>query len=73
MRFLKEGDKGKAVCHKCGFTIITYHIRDVDFSDNHGIVKNIIAGICDKCNEVISIPRQSMPQIKEDYNKALNN
>lgn len=68
MRVIKEGDKGKAICHKCGITTTTYNLRDVDFSDNCGIVKNIIASVCDKCNEVVSIPRQSVPKIKNEYN-----
>jgi len=71
MRVLKEGDKGKAICEVCGLTTTTYALRDVDFSDKRGTVKNIIVGVCDKCKKVASIPSQSVPQIKSEYNKTL--
>jgi hypothetical protein len=71
MRVVKEGDKGKAVCEFCGLSTTTYALRDVDFSDKRGTVKNIIVGVCDKCGGVASIPSQSVPQIKSEYNKTL--
>lgn len=70
MRIVKEGDKSKAVCQFCGLVAITYNLRDVPFSDNNGIVRNILAGVCDKCDNVASIPRQSTPKIKAAYNEV---
>jgi len=70
MKIVKEGDKSKAVCQFCGLVAITYNLRDVPFSDNNGIVRNILAGVCDKCGNVASIPRQSTPKIKAAYNEA---
>jgi hypothetical protein len=70
MRFVKEGEKSKAVCDNCGLTTITYALRDLDFSDKSGTVKDVLAGVCDTCNEVIVIPAQSTPQIKTEYNKV---
>ncbi|MFN8672916.1 MAG: hypothetical protein U0457_12645 [Candidatus Sericytochromatia bacterium] len=70
MRFVKENDKGKAVCSSCGLTTITYLLKDVPFSNKSGTVKNILAGVCDKCNEVITIPAQSTAAIKSEYNKT---
>ena len=64
MRVLKEGEKGRAICNECRLTTTTYMLRDVEFSNKRGTVKNIIVGVCDKCNEVASIPSQSVPQIK---------
>ena len=69
MIVVKECDKGKTICHKCGLTTTTHNLRHVDFNDNRGFVKNITAGICDKCNEVVSIPSQSILQIRSEYNK----
>ena len=58
-------DKGKAICEDChGLVGITYKLRDVPFNDGSGIVKNILSGVCDKCNQVICIPHQSTPAIK---------
>lgn len=70
MRFVKEGEKGKAICNSCGLTTTTYLLRDVDFSDKSGTVKGILAGVCDVCNEVIVIPAQSTAKIKTEYNKV---
>ncbi len=70
MRFVKEGEKGKAICNLCGVTTITYSLRNVDFSDKSGTVKDILTGVCDNCKEVISIPAQSTAKIKAEYNKV---
>lgn len=70
MRFVIEGEKGKAICNSCGVTTITYSLRNVDFSDKSGTVKDILAGVCDRCNEVVSIPAQSTAKIKAEYNRV---
>lgn len=69
MRFVKEGEKSKAICDSCGLTEITYLLRNVDFNDKSGVVKDILVGVCGKCEEIISIPAQSTAQIKSEYNK----
>lgn len=70
MRIVKEGDKRQVICHNCGRSEATYLLRNVDFSDKSGTVKNILAAVCDKCHEVVSIPAQSTPKIKAEYNKT---
>lgn len=69
MRFVKEGEKSKALCNSCGVTEITYLLKNVDFSDKSGTIKDILVGVCDKCDEIITIPAQSTAQIKSEYNK----
>jgi hypothetical protein len=69
MRIVKEGDTRQVICHNCGKGQATYLLRDVDFNDKSGTVKNILAAVCDKCHAVVSIPAQSTPKIKEEYNK----
>ncbi|WPD76542.1 hypothetical protein OGM23_04045 [Dickeya fangzhongdai] len=70
MRIVKEGDKRQVICHNYGRSEATYLLRDVDFDDNSGTVKNILAAVCDKCHEVVSIPAQSTPKIKAEYKKT---
>ncbi len=70
MRIVKEGDTRKVLCHSCGPSQATYLLRDVDFSDKSGTVKNILAAVCDKCGQVVSIPSQSTPKIKAEFNKV---
>ncbi|MBP2167344.1 hypothetical protein J2125_000536 [Erwinia toletana] len=67
MRIVKEGDTRKVLCHQCGQSTATYRLRDVNFSDGSGMVKNILAGVCDQCDEVVSIPAQCTPQIKTAF------
>lgn len=67
---LKSGDKSKALCHNCKYLVsTTFQFRNVPFSDTGEIAKNILAGVCDECDSVVSIPYQSTPDIKEAYNK----
>ena len=60
----KEGDKRQVICHNCGRSEATYLLRNVDLNDKSGTVENILSAVCDKCNEVVSIPAQSTPAIK---------
>jgi len=70
MKIVRENDRGKALCDKCGLVTTTFKLRDVPFDDDSGIAKKILAGVCDKCHAVVSIPHQSTPQIKVEYDKA---
>lgn len=66
MKILKVGDTQKAVCEHCkSFESITFKLRDVPFSDKSGIVKNVLVGVCDKCDSVAVLPHQSTPAVKK--------
>ena len=68
MKIYKVGDKQKAVCESCQtMTQTTFMLRDVPFNDNSGVVKNVLAGVCDTCDEVVLIPHQSTPAIKKQF------
>lgn len=70
MKILKVGDKEKAVCNNCeAFVNTTYLLRDVPFSDNSGIVKNILVGVCDCCDSVVTLPYQSTPAVRKQLEK----
>ena len=56
MKVYHEGDKAQALCHDDGPVTVTYGYRDVPFNDGNGVAKNIMAGICDRCGQVIVIP-----------------
>ena len=67
MHIYKVNDEGKAYCEKCNtIANITYQLRDVPFSDSSGIVKDILAGVCNECGMVTTIPHQSVPAIKRE-------
>ncbi|MEI6541981.1 MAG: hypothetical protein WCL60_00565 [Methylococcales bacterium] len=70
MNILMVGDKGKAACDECkSFVNTTYKLRNVPFSDNSGIVKNVLVGVCDCCGSVVALPHQSTPAVKRQLEK----
>jgi hypothetical protein len=65
MKLYEEGEKSKAICSHCKQLVgTTFLRRDVPFSDGKGMVKNILAAVCDACGRVIAIPAQSTPAIR---------
>lgn len=69
MKFINEWDKGKAICSSCVLTTTTYLLRNLDFSDKSWVAKDILSGVCDTCNQVITIPSQSTEKIKSELMK----
>ena len=66
MKVLKVGDTKKAACNSCeSFENITFKLRDTPFSDGSGIVKNVLVGVCDRCDLVAVLPHQSTPAVKK--------
>jgi metal-responsive CopG/Arc/MetJ family transcriptional regulator len=65
MKLYRAGEKSKGLCEHChGIVDATFHYRDVPFNDGSGVVKDILALVCDVCDEVIATPAQSTPAIK---------
>ncbi|MFF7064272.1 hypothetical protein [Pseudomonas sp. NPDC008258] len=66
MKILFEGDSGKALCEHCQAVVPTrYTRRDVPFSDGRGVAKDILVGVCTRCEVVVALPPQSTPAIHE--------
>ena len=65
MKLLFKDDKGRAMCPECGLSSTTYLYKDVPISESDLIVKDILVGVCDQCEQVVTIPAQSTPAIKE--------
>jgi hypothetical protein len=66
MKILKVGDTQKAICEHCkSFESVTFKLRDVPFSDKSGVVKNVLVGVCNKCDLVAVLPHQSTPAVKK--------
>ncbi len=67
MRIFKVGDSQKALCGSCrSLENATFMLRDVPFSDGSGVVKNVLVGVCDKCDHVSILPHQSTPVVKKE-------
>lgn len=70
MKIFKVGDSLKAACENCkSFENATFQLRDVPFSDGRGIVKQVLVGVCDKCDSVTVLPHQSTPLVKRQLEK----
>jgi hypothetical protein len=66
MKIWKEGDTGEAICDTCERRVATtYAYRSVHLRQTGANVENVLVGVCDECDEVASIPAQSVPRLKE--------
>ncbi|MFC1777441.1 hypothetical protein ACFL3I_08875 [Pseudomonadota bacterium] len=66
MKILRVGDTQKAACSECkSFVTVTFKLRTVPFSDGIGAVKNVLVGVCDRCDCVAVLPHQSTPVVKK--------
>lgn len=62
------GDKSKAICENCkGVVPTTFAVRDVPFSDWSTVAESILVAVCDHCDDVVAIPAQSIPSIREAW------
>ncbi|TMV02600.1 hypothetical protein FGK63_20445 [Ruegeria sediminis] len=60
------GDKSRAICPDCEQIVsTTLERQDVSLDDGSGTVPGILAGVCDQCGTVVSIPAQSAPVIRQ--------
>lgn len=72
IKLYEDGEKSKAICTRCKQLVSTTFMRcDVPLSDGKGEVKNILAAICDVCSEVVAVPAQSTPAIREARQKEV--
>lgn len=73
MKQLEEGSKSKSVCDNCRKLVdTTMKFRNVPFSDGSGQVESILAGVCDSCDRVVSVPHQSTGAIKNAIEEQKN-
>jgi len=70
MKLYLEGQKSKAMCETDGVVSTTFRYRDVPFSEGPGVAKGILAGVCDQCCRVVSIPAQSTPAVRRARGNA---
>ncbi len=64
------GQKSKAICECCEKIVTTtFKYRDVKIKDKDIVVPHLLVGVCDTCDETVSIPSTATPQIKEALNK----
>lgn len=65
VKLYQPGDKSRAVCPHCAKLVTTtFNYRDVPFDDGSGTVRDILTAVCDECAQVVAVPAQSTPAIR---------
>jgi hypothetical protein len=61
-----EGDVASTTCTVCGKQVkARYETRDIRMNRSRVTFSNILVGVCSECDSMISLPRQSIAQIRE--------
>ena len=67
---IKEGTERIRFCYEClDMREMTATKTDVPFSDNSGVVKDILVYVCNTCFNIGSILAENKAKIREEYNK----
>lgn len=64
MRIIQEGERGVALAPKVGRVPVVYRYRDLTL-DSGVLVKDVLVGVHEETDQVLAIPAQSTPRIKE--------
>ncbi len=71
MKILKVDDQSRAACETCRKIVdVTYRLRDLPLSDGSDIVKDVLAGVCDTCDNVCVLPHQSVPKVAQTMEQS---
>lgn len=73
MNIFKEGDQSKGICEHCKKLVsTTFKVQDAPIHDGNAtyFVKDVLVGVCDVCNRIVSIPQQSFAAVAEVRKKA---
>lgn len=66
MKIYKVGDTEQVICEQCqALKEAEFQLRNVPLSDNSGMVKNVLVGVCRQCDSVAVLPHQSVPAVKQ--------
>ena len=62
----KEGDRSLAYCPRCDRRVAThFEHRTVQLSRSRLRVRDVLVGVCGECDHMVSIPTQSVAQLRE--------
>ena len=65
-KIFREGDKGIAMCESCASKVTTTYLRrEVPLNDDSDVVKDVMVGVCDQCDDIVMMPHQSVPRVKQ--------
>ena len=62
----QAGDVSSSSCRACRKIVRTrYEVRTVHMPGTRLRVPNVLVDVCTECDTMVSIPRQSIPQLRE--------
>ena len=65
------GDRSEAICADCDRIVTTrYAVRTIHLSGSSINVPDVLVGVCDFCDGIVSLPAQSTPKIREARERA---
>lgn len=65
VQVLQAGDTGEAICPRCEERVSThYEYRTLHLEETDVDVENVLVGVCDQCQETVTVPAQSTPKLK---------
>lgn len=66
MRILREGEREEGLCPACeAWRRIGYEYRTIHLEESDVDVEGVLVGVCEACGEVVSVPPQSTPRLRE--------
>lgn len=66
MRIIREGEREEGLCPVCeAWRPIRYEYRTVHLEESDLDVDDVLVGACEACGEIVSIPPQSTPRLRE--------
>ena len=72
IRFLKAGDRSRAICPQCKAMVDTeYRYQSVFLEKTKATVPNVLVGVCLQCDSAVSVPAQSMPRLEEARQRVM--
>lgn len=66
MKAYREGDRSQGICRRCESLVDTqFKVRDYTLPESGKRVPSLLVAVCDRCDEVVAIPAQSTPRLRE--------
>lgn len=70
MKLFQSGDQTRVMCENDGLADATFAYRDLPLNDEGDVAKDVLVAVCNVCGEIVAVPPQSTPAIRQAREKA---